>query len=55
MKAKKSLQVRKLLEDLHYWQAQVRIEARWLKQSRAKCKAIEKQLCQLMRKNANPN
>lgn len=33
-------QIRELREQLHYWQMQAKMEARWLKQSRAKCKEI---------------
>jgi len=32
--------LKRLKVELHYYQAQARIEARWLKNTRARCKAI---------------
>ena len=36
----RSAAFRALRDDLHYWQGMARMEARWLKQSRAWCKVI---------------
>jgi len=36
--------LRRLKDQLHYYQAQARIEVRWLKKTRAKCKEIGAQM-----------
>jgi hypothetical protein len=48
MKRSKTL-IRLLRSELHYWQGQARMEARWLKQSRDKSKAIAAKMRELQK------
>jgi hypothetical protein len=41
---RRSKRFRQLREELHYWQGQARMEARWLRKTRTICKTLGKEM-----------